>query len=255
MKITSVKGALRQIITTKGVNILRNGKQCMSILKDMVIKDKDELENIKVVFDKNLQILLLDANSESIADKQNAINIMNNTLISLINEQSARELCSMFVYALDWNIIMESILYEQQQPSATGNIMFDISFPERLIKKSRFILAYQEYAKEYSLKEEDLIVLYDILCKVYREYAFKNPAENIPVNSQHGETYQHALDEYKLNIKRRDELFYHEVLSYLHSTEAFKVYLRRTVTFSQTILDEYIDECMSGFYKILHQIT
>ena len=104
MENISAKVALKQLIGTKGINILSNGKQCMSVLMDMAPKDKDGLENIKVAFEKNLQLLLVDANSKSMAEKQNSIDTMYKRLIGRLNEQTAREICNIFIFALGWNV-------------------------------------------------------------------------------------------------------------------------------------------------------
>lgn len=104
----SAKVALKQLIKTSGIEILHNGKQCMSVLKDMAPKDKDGLENIQVAFDKNLQVLLIDADLKSTSEKQNAIDTMYNRLISRLNEQTAREICDIFVFALGWNISVKT---------------------------------------------------------------------------------------------------------------------------------------------------
>ena len=108
MEDISAKVALKQLIENRGIDILKNGKLCMSVLKDMVPKDKDGLENIKVVFDKNLQLLLVDANSKSTADKQNSIDTVYKRLIGRLNEQTAREICNIFIFALGWNVSIKT---------------------------------------------------------------------------------------------------------------------------------------------------
>ena len=108
MEDISAKVALKQLIENRGIDILKNGKLCMSVLKDMVPKDKDGLENIKVVFEKNLQLLLVDANSKSTADKQNSIDTVYKRLIGRLNEQTAREICNIFIFALGWNVSIKT---------------------------------------------------------------------------------------------------------------------------------------------------
>ena len=109
MEDISAKIALKQLIETRGIDILNNGKQCMSILMDMTPGDKDGLENIKIVLEKNLQLLLIDANSKSTTEKQNSIDTMYKRLIGRFNDQTARETCNIFIFALGWNISFKTI--------------------------------------------------------------------------------------------------------------------------------------------------
>ena len=71
-------------------------------------RDREGLENIQVAFDKNLQLLLVDANSKSTAEKQNSIDTMYNRLTGRLNEQTARAICNIFIYALGWNVSVKT---------------------------------------------------------------------------------------------------------------------------------------------------
>lgn len=96
------------LIENRGVEQLKNGNQCMAFLKDMASKDKAGLENIQVVFDRHLQQLLIDASFSSNTDQQNAIDTLYNRLIDRFSMQTTTEICSIFVFALNWNVIIQS---------------------------------------------------------------------------------------------------------------------------------------------------
>lgn len=104
----TAKYALKMLIETKGIEHLKNGNQCMAFLKDMASKDKEGLENIQVVFDRHLQQLLIDASFGSNTDQQNAIDIIYNRLIDRFSMQTTKEICSIFAFALNWNVVIES---------------------------------------------------------------------------------------------------------------------------------------------------
>lgn len=104
----TAKYALKMLIENRGVEQLKNGNQCMAFLKDMASKDKAGLENIQVVFDRHLQQLLIDASFSSNTDQQNAIDTLYNRLIDRFSMQTTTEICSIFVFALNWNVIIQS---------------------------------------------------------------------------------------------------------------------------------------------------
>lgn len=104
----TAKYALKMLIENRGVEQLKNGNQCMAFLKDMASKDKAGLENIQVVFDRHLQQLLIDASFGSNTDQQNAIDALYNRLIDRFSMQTTKEICSIFAFALNWNVIIQS---------------------------------------------------------------------------------------------------------------------------------------------------
>ena len=73
----------------------------MSMLKDLSSRDRNGLENIQLAFDKNLPSRLVNVTSES--ERQNAIDAMYKQLTARLNDQTAREICEAFSYALSWN--------------------------------------------------------------------------------------------------------------------------------------------------------
>ena len=101
MSRVTAREALKQLIDAKDAAILNNGKQCMSMLKDLSSGDRSGLENIQLAFDKNLPSHLVNVTSES--ERQNAINAMYKQLTARLNDQTAREICETFSYALSWN--------------------------------------------------------------------------------------------------------------------------------------------------------
>ena len=116
------KDALKKLIETKGIEVLNHEKQCMSTLKDMAPRDKDGLENIQIVFDKNLQMLLVNAHSKAFSDQQSAINVLYKRLIGRLNEHTAMEICDVFIHALGWKVQVEingstpnQYVYQQNQ--------------------------------------------------------------------------------------------------------------------------------------------
>lgn len=108
MNDLTAKYALKMLIENRGVEQLKNGNQCMALLKDMASNDKAGLENIQVVFDRHLQQLLIDASFGSNADQQNAIDILYSKLIDRFSIQTTKEICSIFAFALNWNVIIQS---------------------------------------------------------------------------------------------------------------------------------------------------
>ncbi len=104
----TAKYALKMLIETKGVEQLKNGNQCMAFLKDMASKDKVGLENIQVVFERHLQQLLIDASFGSNTEQQNAIDTLYNRLIDRFSMQTTKEICSIFAFALNWNVVIKS---------------------------------------------------------------------------------------------------------------------------------------------------
>ena len=101
MNHVTAREALKQLIDINGAAILNNGKQCMSMLKDLSSRDRNGLENIQLAFDKNLPSRLVNVTSES--ERQNAIDAMYKQLTARLNDQTAREICEAFSYALSWN--------------------------------------------------------------------------------------------------------------------------------------------------------
>ena len=99
MNHVTAREALKQLIDINGAAILNNGKQCMSMLKDLSSRDRNGLENIQLAFDKNLPSRLVNVTSES--ERQNAIDAMYKQLTARLNDQTAREICEAFSYALD----------------------------------------------------------------------------------------------------------------------------------------------------------
>ncbi len=150
MENISAKVALKQLIGTKGINILSNGKQCMSVLMDMAPKDKDGLENIKVAFEKNLQLLLVDANSKSMAEKQNSIDTMYKRLIGRLNEQTARDICDIFIYALGWNVSVKTTSpiapVQQNPPTYTQLKQTQYQYPPQPPRKTTKTMGFPKVA-------------------------------------------------------------------------------------------------------------
>ena len=150
MEDISAKVALKQLIGTRGINILGNGKRCMSVLKDMSPRDREGLENIQVAFDKNLQLLLVNANSKSTAEKQNAIDTMYNRLIGRLNEQTARDICDIFIYALGWNVsdkITSTIApVQQNSPTYTQLKQTQYQYPPQPPRKTIKTMGFSKVA-------------------------------------------------------------------------------------------------------------
>ena len=150
MESISAKAALKQLIGNSGIDILRNGKQCMSVLKDMSPRDREGLENIQVAFDKNLQLLLVNANSKSAAEKQNAIDAMYNRLTGRLNEQTARDICDIFIYALGWNVSVKTTSpiapVQQNPPTYTQLKQTQYQYPPRPPRKTTKTMRFPKVA-------------------------------------------------------------------------------------------------------------
>ena len=96
MNHVTAREALKQLIDINGAAILNNGKQCMSMLKDLSSRDRNGLENIQLAFDKNLPSRLVNVTSES--ERQNAIDAMYKQLTARLNDQTAEnEFVSFFL--------------------------------------------------------------------------------------------------------------------------------------------------------------
>lgn len=113
----SIDKALAYLIQEYGINILTDSRRCINMLSDIIPDQKGDINLIKYVFDCELINTLISANSRNDSAKQQAINRLNHELVhkSKIKESTSSEICSVFVSALGWNVVIPNDVEKEKQ--------------------------------------------------------------------------------------------------------------------------------------------
>lgn len=113
----SIDKALAYLIQEYGINILTDSRRCINMLSDIIPDQKSDINLIKYVFECNLISTLISANSRNNSAKQQAINQLNHELVhrSKINESTSSEICSVFVSALGWNVVIPNDIEKEKR--------------------------------------------------------------------------------------------------------------------------------------------
>lgn len=99
-----VKDALRRVIETEGIDVLNKGQICFNMIKDLAPNDKQGIEDIKWAFDRKIPAMLAEFHSSSDGEKEQIIERVFNNLITTFNTNTAKRICEILVYSVQWNI-------------------------------------------------------------------------------------------------------------------------------------------------------
>ena len=99
-----VNDALRRVIETEGIDVLKKSQICFNMIKDLAPNDKQGIEGIKWAFDRKIPAMLTEFHSSSDGEKEQIIERVFNNLITTFNANIATRLCEILVYSVQWNV-------------------------------------------------------------------------------------------------------------------------------------------------------
>lgn len=118
-----VQEALKKVIETEGIDVLKKGQICFNMIKDLAPSDKPGLEDLKWAFERKIPTMLVDSNNMSDTEKRQVIEQIYNGLIGTFNSKTAKRICEILLYAVQWNVSIPQYNEENDNVSDTSNTL------------------------------------------------------------------------------------------------------------------------------------